>query len=55
MSIDLAEADGGTELTYKADVQIGGTIASVGQRVISGTSEKTIADVFNCVKKQLET
>ena len=54
-SIDLSEADGGTKLTYKADVQIGGTLASVGQRVIGGTTEKTIADVFSCVKKQLET
>ena len=54
-SIDLAEADGGTKLTYKADVQIGGTLASVGQRVIGGTTEKMIVQVFSCVKKQLET
>ena len=53
-SIDLADSEGGTELTYKADVQIGGTLASVGQRDIGGTVEKTIAQVFNCVKKQLE-
>ena len=53
-SIDLAEADGGTKLTYRADVQIGGTLASVGQRVIGGTTEKTIAEVFSCVKRQLE-
>jgi hypothetical protein len=53
-SVDLAEAEGGTKLTYKADVQIGGTLASVGQRVIGGTVEKTIAEVFSCVKKQLE-
>ena len=53
-SIDLAEAEGGTKLTYVADVQIGGTLASVGQRVIGGTVEKTVAQVFECVKKQLE-
>lgn len=53
-SIDLAEAEGGTKLTYKADVQIGGTLASVGQRVLGGTVEKAIAQVFSCVKKQLE-
>ena len=52
--VDLAEADGGTKLTYKADVQIGGTLASVGQRVIGGTVEKTISEVFRCVKKKLE-
>lgn len=53
-SIDLAEAGGGTNLTYKADVEIGGTLASVGQRVIGGTTEKTITQVFECVKRQLE-
>jgi carbon monoxide dehydrogenase subunit G len=53
-SIDLAEADGGTKLTYKAEVQIGGTLASVGQRVIGGTTEKMIAQVFSCVRNQLE-
>lgn len=53
--IDLAEAGSGTKLTYKADVQIGGTLASVGQRVIGSTVEKTIAEVFGCVKRQLET
>jgi len=54
-SIDLAEADGGTKLTYRAEAQIGGTLASVGQRVIGGTVEKTITQVFDCVKMQLET
>jgi carbon monoxide dehydrogenase subunit G len=54
-SMNLADAGEGTRLTYKADVQIGGTLASVGQRVIGTTTEKTIADVFACVKKQLES
>jgi carbon monoxide dehydrogenase subunit G len=53
-SIDLADSGSGTKLTYRADVQIGGTLASVGQRVIGGTVEKTISDVFACVKRQLE-
>lgn len=53
--IDLLDAEKGTKLSYKADVQIGGTLASVGQRVIGSTVEKTIAEVFACVKKQLET
>jgi len=55
-SIDLSDIDAsaGTKLTYKAEVQIGGTLASVGQRVIGGTIEKTIGEVFACVKKQVE-
>ena len=54
-SIDLTEEGGGTKLTYKADVQIGGTLASIGQRVIGGATDKTVTDVFSCVKKHLET
>jgi hypothetical protein len=53
-SIDLADSETGTKLTYKADVKIGGTLASVGQRVIGGTVEKTVSEVFNCVKRQVE-
>jgi carbon monoxide dehydrogenase subunit G len=53
-SIDLADSGVGTKLTYKADVQIGGTLASVGQRVIGRTVEKAIGEVFACVKKQVE-
>ena len=53
-SIDLAEANSGTRLTYRAEVQVGGTLASVGQRVIGATVEKTIVQVFDCVKRQLE-
>lgn len=53
-TIDLVDTEPGTKLTYKADVQIGGTLASVGQRVIGGTIEKTIGEVFACVKRQVE-
>ena len=52
--IDLTEADGVTKLNYKADVQIGGTLASMAQRIIGGTVEKTITEVFSCVREQLE-
>ncbi len=54
-SIDLEETGMGTKLTYKADMKIGGTLAGVGQRVIGSTTQKTISEVFTCVKKQLET
>ncbi len=54
-SIDLAETGMGTRITYVADVKIGGTLAGVGQRVIGGATQKSISEVFACVKKQLET
>jgi uncharacterized protein len=43
--ISLAEADGGTRVSYAADLQVGGLIASVGQRMLGGVS-KMMADKF---------
>ncbi len=54
-SIDLAETETGTKLTYVADLKIGGTLAGIGQRVIGSTTQQTMSEVFTCVKKQLET
>jgi len=44
--ITLSDAEGGgTRVAYSADVQIGGLIASVGQRMLGGVS-KMMADKF---------
>ncbi len=43
--ITLTDIDGGTRVAYSADVQVGGLIASVGQRMIGGVS-KMMADKF---------
>ena len=43
--ISLTEQDGGTRVSYTADVQVGGLIASVGQRMLGGVS-KMMADKF---------
>ena len=43
--ISFTDTDGGTRVTYSADVQIGGLIAGVGQRMIGGVS-KMMADQF---------
>jgi carbon monoxide dehydrogenase subunit G len=43
--ITLADIDGGTRVSYSADVQIGGLIAGVGQRLLGGVS-KMMADQF---------
>jgi carbon monoxide dehydrogenase subunit G len=44
--LKLAPADGGTEVTYEGDAQVGGTIAAVGQRLIDGTSKMMIKKFF---------
>src|SRR5881409_4115059 len=43
--ITFTETDGGTRVSYSADVQVGGLIAGVGQRMIGGVS-KMMADQF---------
>jgi hypothetical protein len=43
--VKLAADDGGTVLTYDVDAQVGGKIAQVGARLISGTAKK-LADQF---------
>ena len=43
--ITLSEIAGGTRVAYSADVQVGGLIAGVGQRMLGGVS-KMMADQF---------
>lgn len=43
--ITLSEIEGGTRVSYSADVQVGGLIAGVGQRMLGGVS-KMLADQF---------
>jgi uncharacterized protein len=44
-TVALSERDGGTLLTYNVEAQIGGKLAQLGQRLISGSAKK-LADQF---------
>ena len=46
--------DGGTVMDWSADVNIAGTLASVGARLIEGTANKMIGQTFDCMKSTLE-
>ena len=52
--ITLTDADGGTRVSYTADMQVGGLIAGVGQRMLGGVS-KMLADQFFTRMGQLLT
>jgi uncharacterized protein len=43
-----------TNLAWAADVNISGTLASVGARLIQGTAEKMIRQTFDCIRTKLE-
>ena len=45
--LDLAGADNSTTVNYEGDVQVGGTIAAVGQRLIETTSKMIIRTFFS--------
>jgi carbon monoxide dehydrogenase subunit G len=49
-AVMLTDVAKGTNLSYRAQAQIGGKIAQPGQRLVAGTAKK-IADLFfaNCV------
>ncbi len=45
---------GVTIMDWGADVLIGGTLASVGARLIEGTANKMIGQTFTCIQTKLE-
>jgi carbon monoxide dehydrogenase subunit G len=53
--ISLADIDGGTRVSYSADVQVGGLIAGVGQRMLGGVSKMMADQFFTRMSEQLST
>jgi hypothetical protein len=49
--LKLRAVDGGTEVAYEGDAQVGGTMAAVGQRLIDGTSKMMIKKFFENLAK----
>src|SRR4029450_12307732 len=45
--ITLTDTATGTRVTYNADVQVGGLIAGVGQRMLGGVTKMMADQVFN--------
>lgn len=52
--VDLEEQDGKTLLKYNGDAQIGGTLASVGQRLIEGASRQLINQSLKALVEQIK-
>jgi len=53
--LDLQQEGNLTKVNYTADVQVGGTIASVGQRMIQGTAKMMAAQFFTCLGAEAKT
>ena len=48
------DGSGGTRMDWDADVNISGTLAGVGARMIEGTASKMIGQTFDCIRTKLE-
>jgi len=46
-TVKLADAPGGTRLSYSVEAQIGGKLAQIGSRLIDGTARKYAEDFFS--------
>jgi hypothetical protein len=54
-SVELSETRGGTELRYSGEAQVGGLIATVGQRLIESAARKIVAQFFDNAASQLQS
>lgn len=52
-TMTLAPTAEGTSVRWSAEVQIGGPIASVGQRLIGGVTKLVAGDFFKCMDRRL--
>ena len=53
-SFELAEADGGTEMRWAADVSIAGPVGSMGQRVLQPIVNQQVGNVLRSLEQQIE-
>lgn len=53
--LDLEEQGKGTLIKYNGDLQLGGTIASVGQRMIQGTAKMMASQFFTALEAEAQT
>ena len=52
---DLTEENGQTTIAYTGEMQVGGVIASVGQRMIEAAAKMLAAKFFGELEKQIES
>jgi len=52
--VRLADAEGGTELTYDVEAKVGGKLAQLGSRLIDGFARKMADQFFERFQEQVE-
>ena len=54
-SVRLEEAEGGTRMVYSADLQVGGKVAGVGQRLLDQVAKMMTKQGLGAMQKELES
>ena len=52
--VTLADKDGKTELTYDAEMQVGGLLASLGSRLIEPVAKQLVGQFFKSLEQQIQ-
>lgn len=52
-TIELTPEEQDTRVTYRGEVQVGGLIAGVGQRLIGGITKTMVSQFFKTIEKEL--
>lgn len=45
--------EGGTDIAYEGDVEVGGPVGAVAQRMLGGVAKRMVDQFFGCIEKQL--
>jgi uncharacterized protein len=53
--VRLAEVEGGTELTFEAEAQLGGKLAQLGNRLVGGVARRVVDEFFDAFQAHVET
>ncbi|SLN47227.1 CoxG family protein [Roseisalinus antarcticus] len=54
-AVSLVEVEGGTELAYEVDAQVGGKLAQLGNRIVGGFARKMADEFFERFQTRVET
>jgi len=53
-TLELSQKDQGTLVTYRGEMQVGGLIAGIGQRMIGGVAKMMLGQFFKNMEKELK-
>lgn len=52
-TVTLAEHEGGTRISYRADAKLGGLLAALGKGLVEGVAKDLISQLFSCAEKKV--